>query len=136
MAQYDLDYRRQDDDRRELVRGMLKADINWQKIDFENQDITFGKELLLEFVANTGKNPDAFEALAKLMHYFPSDLFRVRRTNSFKTPEEKGGVRLFTGINTSFYLERSIQRFLQLDQTGPLTRKMHESWFCFAKCYC
>ena len=129
MAQYDSDYRRQDDDRRKLVRGMLKADINWQKIDFENQDIAFGKELLLEFVANTGKNPDAFEALAKLMHYFPSIFFESGVQILSKRQKEEGGVRLFSGINTSFYLERSIQRYLQLDQTGPLTRNMHESCF-------
>ena len=71
---------------------MLKADINWQKIDFENQDITFGKELLLEFVANTGKNPDAFEALAKLMHYFPSIFFKSGVQILSKHQKEKGKI--------------------------------------------
>ena len=47
---------------------MLKADIDWQKIDLENQDIAYGKDLLLEFATNAGKNPDVFEALAKLMY--------------------------------------------------------------------
>jgi hypothetical protein len=74
IAQQDSDYRRADD-RSKLIRGMLQADIDWQKIDFENQDIAYGKELLLEFVANAGKNPDVFEALAKLMYYFPSVFF-------------------------------------------------------------
>jgi hypothetical protein len=128
VAQRDSDYRRRDD-RRELIRGMLKADVNWQKIDFENQDIAYGKELLLEFVTNAGKNPDVFEALAKLMHYFPSIFFESGIHVLSKHQREEGGIRLFSGVNTSFYLERSIQRFLQLDQTGPLQRNMHESCF-------
>jgi len=128
ITQLDSDYRRQDD-KRKLVRGILMADINWQKIDFEIQNIAYGKELLFDFVANAGKNPDVFEALAKFMHYFPSIFFEPGLHILSKHQREEGGIRLFSGVNTSFYLERSIQRFLQLDQTGPLPRSLHESCF-------
>lgn len=128
IAHRNSDSRRYDH-RRELIRGMLKADIDWQKIDFENQDIAYGKELLLEFVANAGKNPDVFEALAKLMYYFPSIFFVSGINLLAKHQREEGGIRLFSEVNTSFCLERSIQRFLQLDQTGPLPRNIHESCF-------
>lgn len=126
VAQSDSDYRRRDD-RSKLIRSMLKADIDWQKIDFDNQDIAHGKELLLEFMTNAGKNPDVFEALAKLMYYFPSIFFEsgVRLLSKHQNGER--GIRLVSDMNTSFYLERSIQRYLQLDQTGPLPRYMHES---------
>ena len=128
IAQLDSNYRRQND-KRKLVRCILMADMNWQKIDFENQGIAYGKELLIDFAANAGKNPDVFGALAKLMHYFPSIFFESGLYILSKHQREEGGIRLFSGTNTSFYLERSIQRFLQLDQTGPLPRKMHESCF-------
>lgn len=71
VAQSDSDYRRRDD-RSELIRSMLKADVDWQKIDFENQDIAHGKERQPEICDQCRKNPDVFEALAKLMYYFPS----------------------------------------------------------------
>jgi hypothetical protein len=128
ITQHDAEYRRRDD-RRKLIRGMLKADVEWQKIDFENQDIAYGKELILEFVANAGNNPDVFEALAKLMYYFPSIFFESGILILSGHQREEGGTRLLSGVNTSFFLERSIQRFLQFDRTGPLPRNMHESCF-------
>lgn len=122
------DYIRQDD-RRKLIRGMLKADIKWQKIDFESQTISYGKDMILEFVDNAGKNPDVFEALAKLMFDFPSIFFESGIHILLRHQKEENGTRLLSWINTSFYLERSIQRFLQITQTGPLPRNMHESCF-------
>lgn len=114
---------------RDLIRGMLKADRAWQKIDYETQDITLGKDLLLEFVTNAGKNPDVFEALASLMYHFPSIFFESGVHILSKHQKDEGGTRLLSGVNTAFYLERAIQGFLQVDQTGPLPRSMHESCF-------
>jgi hypothetical protein len=128
VAGNDSDYR-QRDNRRQLIRGMLKADIDWQKIDYETQDIALGKDLLLEFVTNAGKNPDVFEALASLMYHFPSIFFESGVHILSKHQKEEGGTRLLSGINTAFYLERAIQSFLQVDRTGPLPRIMHESCF-------
>jgi hypothetical protein len=128
VAGNDSDYRRRDD-RRQLIRSMLKADLDWQKIDYETQDITLGKDLLLEFVTRAGKNPDVFEALASLMYHFPSIFFESGVHILSKHQKEEGGTRLLSGVNTAFYLERAIQRFLQLDQTGALPRSIHESCF-------
>jgi hypothetical protein len=128
VADNDSDYRWRDD-RRKLIRKMLYADTPWQKVDYENQDVALGKGLLLEFVTNAGKNPDVFEALASLMYHFPSIFFESGIHILSKHQKEEGGTRLLSGVNTAFYLERAIQRFLQLDQTGPLPRCMHESCF-------
>ncbi|MEA5471813.1 hypothetical protein VB714_23280, partial [Spirulina sp. 06S082] len=128
IAQRDSDYRHRDETY-ELIRGMLRADPEWQEIDAENQDIALGKELILEFVTNAGKNPDVFDALARLIYYFPSIFFDLGIHILAKYQKEEGGIRLFSGINTAFYLERAIQRFLQLEQTGALSKKMHESCF-------
>jgi hypothetical protein len=128
IAGNDSDYR-QRDNRRKLIRGILHGDSPWQKADYENQDIALGKDLLLEFVTKAGKNPDVFEALASLMYHFPSIFFELGVHILSKHQEEERGTRLLSGVNTAFYLERAIQCFLQLDQTGPLPRSMHKSCF-------
>jgi hypothetical protein len=108
---------------------MLKADAPWQKLDYENQDIALGKELILEFVNNAGKNVDVFEAMASLMYNFPRIFFEPGIHILAKHQTEVGGTRLLSGVNTAFYLEGSIQRFLQVDDTGPLARDMHQACF-------
>jgi hypothetical protein len=118
---------RHQDRRRNLIRKMLHADTPWQKVDYENQDIVLGKELLLEFVTNAGSNPDVFEALASLMYHFRSIFFEPGIHILSKHQREQRGTRLFSGVNTAFYLERAIQYFLQIDRTGPLSRNLHES---------
>ena len=126
IGQLDSEYRGQEE-KKALIRSMLNADIEWQKFDLENQTIAYGKDMILKFVDNAGKNPDVFEALAKLMFYFPSIFFDSGIHLLAKHQSEEGGTRLFSGVNTSFYLARAIQRFLQIDQTGPLPKNMHES---------
>jgi hypothetical protein len=114
---------------RKLIRGMLLADAPWQKLDYERQDIALGKDLILEVVENAGKNVNVFEALSSLMYHFPRVFFQSGVHILAKHQSEVGGTRLLSGVNTAFYLEGSIQRFLQRDETGPLTREMHQSCF-------
>ena len=123
--------RRGKEDRRSLLIGFLKADVEWQKIDYENQDrdIALGKNHILEFVANTGKNADVFEALAALMYHFPSIFFEEGFHILSKHQQESEKGKLLSGANAAFYLERAIQRFLQVDRPGSLPRKVHESCF-------
>jgi hypothetical protein len=120
-------YRSQDT--RKLIRNMLQADSQWQKVEYENQYLTFGKDLLLEFAKNAGKNADVFGSLVSLIYHFPSIFFKSGIHILAKHQKEEGGTRLLLGVNTAFYLEIAIQHFLQLDQTGSLPRAMHESCF-------
>jgi len=126
LAVYDYQTR-QRDDRRKLIRGMLGADVEWQKVDYEHQDIALGKELILEFVTNAGKNPDVFEAMTSLMYHFPSIFFEPGIRILSRHQRELGGTSLLTGVNAKYYLERSVQRFLRIDETGPLSGEMHQS---------
>jgi len=114
---------------RKLIRGMLLADAPWQKLDYERQDIALGKDLILEVVENAGKNVNVFEALSSLMYHFPRVFFQSGVHILAKHQSEVGGTRLLSGVNTAFHLEGSIQRFLQIDETGPLTKEMHQSCF-------
>jgi hypothetical protein len=115
------------DDGRKLVRGMLAADIQWQRVDYETQDIALGKEQILEFVANAGMNPDVFEATASLMYHFPSIFFESGIRILSRHIGERDGAALLGGVNSKYYLERAIQHFLRIDETGPLPREMHRA---------
>ena len=97
---------------------MLFADIPWQKIDYERQDIALGKDLILEFAKSAGKNVDVFEVLSSLIYHFPMIFFEPGMCVLAKHQGEVGGTKLLSGVNTAFYLEGSIQRFLQVDETG------------------
>jgi hypothetical protein len=115
------------DSKRKLLRRILELDVEWTKSDYENQNISLGKDLLLEFAENVGKNPDVFEALTSWMYHFPSIFFERGLHILSKHQEEIGGISLFRGINTAFYIERSIQRFLQVDHPGLLSKRAHKS---------
>jgi len=120
-------YNAQRDDKRNLIRGMLAADIQRQKVDYESQDIALGKTSILQFVANAGTNHDVFEAMARLMYHFPSIFFETGIPLLSRYLRESRGAELLEGKNTRFFLERSIQRYLRVDETGPLSRRMHQS---------
>ncbi|RWX46269.1 hypothetical protein H206_00763 [Candidatus Electrothrix aarhusensis] len=114
---------------RKLIRGMLHADTPWQKLDYENQEMTLGKDLLLEFAENAGRNQDVFEALASLLYHFPKIFLEEGIHLLARHQGEVKDNHLISYRDTAFYLENAIQRFLQLDHPGPLPRKMHESCF-------
>jgi hypothetical protein len=82
---------------------------------------------LLEFAENAGKNPDVFEAVTAWMYHFPSIFFERGLHILSNHQEEIGGISLLQGVNTAFYIERSIQHFLQIDQPGLLSRRVHKS---------
>jgi hypothetical protein len=127
-AECDSRYREEGGSRK-LIRGMLCADAPWQKADYENQEIALGKDHILEFVNGAGKNVDVFEALSSLMYHFPKIFFEPGIRILARHQMAVGGTRLLSGVNTAFYLEGSIQRFLHVDETGPLPRDMHQACF-------
>lgn len=115
------------DERTKLIRDMLHADTPWQPIDYKRQDIAIGKDYILEFVKNVGKNPDVFEAMASLMYHFPTIFFEPGLHLLSKHLLEGDESTLFSGVNTAFYLERSIHKFLMLDNTGPLSKEVFQA---------
>jgi len=80
------------EDTRKLIRNMLQADSQWQKVEYENQYLTFGKNLLLEFVTNAGKNADVFGSLVSLIYHFPSIFFKSGIHILAKHQKEEGGL--------------------------------------------
>jgi hypothetical protein len=121
----DYDRHGRHDERTKLIRSMLCVDMPWQKSDYENQNIIFGKKLILDFVDKVGSNPDVFEAMASLMYHFPTIFLESGLQITAKYLQEIDSKKLFSGVNTAFYLERALQRFLLIDNTIPLPYAVH-----------
>lgn len=109
-----------------LIRRMLNTDTPWQKVQFENEHMLAGKDLILEFVTKAGMNIDVFEGMSSLMYHFPKIYLEPGLMILSRHQKEVGGMKLFSGVNTAFYLEHSIQRFL-LNSNGPIPRELHLS---------
>lgn len=109
-----------------LIRRMLHTDSPWQKVDFENHHMMTGKDIILEFVNKAGMNIDVFEGMSSLMYNFPNVFLESGLMILSRYQKEVGGMKLFSGVNTAFYLEHSIQRFL-LNSNGPIPRELHMS---------
>lgn len=114
------------DAKTKLIRSMLYADTPWQKVDYENQEISLGKDLIIDFVTNAGMNHDVFESMASLMYHFPNVFFEDGLHILAGYQKRVGGIELVSG-NAAFYLESSIQRYLLTENTKPLTREVHQS---------
>ncbi|MFF2530284.1 ATP-binding protein [Brevibacillus sp. NPDC058079] len=121
----DRDFRH--DEKTKLIRDMLHADVPWQKVDYEKQDIALGKDLILGFVNNAGINPDVFGAMASLLYHFPTVFLEPGLHILSKHQRHIGGTQLLCRVNTPFYLERCIQRYLLIDNPTPVSEEMHQS---------
>ncbi len=113
------------DNRTALIRSMLYADTPWQKVDYEKQDIRYGMSSIIKFVEKGGVNPDVFEAMASLMYNFRKLFFDkgLLILSSFQSEEiEKN---LLYRANSIFYLEKSIHRYLMVDNASPLPRDVY-----------
>jgi energy-coupling factor transporter ATP-binding protein EcfA2 len=115
------------DKRNKLVGEMLFLDVPWQKTDYEKQDIGIGKEFILEFVSKAGENSDVFEAMASLMYHFPRIFLEQGLILLANHQNVIKGTKLFSKVNTIYYLEISIQRFLLQEYTEYLSLKQHKS---------
>lgn len=113
-------------DKIKLIRMMLYADITWQQVNYEYDNIAFGKDFINKFVVNAGTNSDVFEAMASLMFHFPTIFLESGLLILSKHQKDAGGTYLLSR-NASFYLERSISRFLLVDHMAPLSKNQYQS---------
>ena len=109
-----------------LLRGLLYVDCPWQGHENEEKDIGRGANHLLEFVRVSGNNSHVFEALASLMYQF----HRVFFEEGIYILAEKyanNSELIARQVNTAYYLEMSIGRYLQILNRGVLSRKMYNA---------
>ncbi|HIF9195380.1 TPA: hypothetical protein ACX6PX_000598 [Photobacterium damselae] len=113
-------------DLNQLLRGLMYADSPWQGHPNEERDMKAGARYLLEFANQSAGNSHVFEALSSLIYHFHSVFFDKGihlLASKFTVNSELIGKQ----INTAYYLEMSIGRYLQIENRGALNRKMYNS---------
>ena len=117
---------RQVDEKRELIRHMLFADINNQNAGNERDNIEFGEDSIKQFVINAGINSDVFEAMSSLMYYYPEIFFESGLSILSKHQKEIAGTELLS-ISTVFYLEIALSHYLLFDNTALLSKEIYSA---------
>ena len=105
---------------------MMPRNITGLSEENEEKDIGRGANHLLEFVRVSGNNSHVFEALASLMYQF----HRVFFEEGIYILAEKyanNSELIARQVNTAYYLEMSIGRYLQILNRGVLSRKMYNA---------
>lgn len=115
----------QEKDQRKLIHEMLFADMRAQYVDHERENLIYGKDLLINFVANAGVNPDVFEGMSSLIFYYPDLFFESGIKILSKHQKAISGTQLMTQL-AGFYLERSINRFLYGNDTS-ISKEQYQS---------
>ncbi|TPV56845.1 hypothetical protein FJ444_13885 [Aestuariibacter sp. GS-14] len=118
-------YRGRQSDLTRLLRGMMYADTPWQGHENEAKDMNRGAVYLLEFAKCSASNSHVFEALASLIYNFHNVFFN----EGIKILSQKfshNSQLISKQVNTAFYLEMTIGRYLQIENRGTLSRSMYE----------
>lgn len=112
-------------DLNKLLRGMLYADSPWQGHPSEQTDMERGAGHLLEFARQSASNSHVFEALSSLIYNF-HDIFFDKGIQVLAEKFSNNSQLIVKQINTAYYLEMSIGRYLQIENRGALSRKMYD----------
>lgn len=108
-----------------LLRGMMYADCPWQGHENEEKDMKRGAKYLLGFAMQSAHNSHVFEALSSLIYNFYNVFFEE---GIQILAEHYSANRHIIGkqVNTAFYIEMVVGRFLQIENRGALSRKMYD----------
>lgn len=113
-------------DLNQLLRGMLYADTRWQGHENEARDIAYGSVHILDFAKISGNNSHVFMALSSLIYHF-HHIFFDEGIHILAEKLIMNSKLIDKQINTAFYLEMAIGRYLQIENRGILSRKMYNS---------
>lgn len=113
-------------DLNQFLRGMMYADCPWQGHDNEEADMKRGAHYLLDFANQSASNSHVFEALSSLMYQF-HEVFFDKGIHLLASKFSGNSGLIAKQVNTAYYLEMSIGRYLQIENRGALNRKMYNS---------
>ena len=108
-----------------LLRGMMYADCPWQGHENEEKDMERGAEYLLGFAKKSANNSHVFEALSSLIYNFYNVFFEegiVILAEHYSANRHL----IAKQVNTAFYIEMIIGKFLQIESRGTLSRRMYD----------
>jgi hypothetical protein len=100
------------DERSKLLRTYMYVDTSWQPIDFENQSIKDGVDLICGFAKETAENPIVFEGVTALIYYFPELMIERGILAITNTTDEKILKNLRRSRNSIFYLENALHTYV------------------------
>lgn len=109
-----------------LLKDMLYSGRKWQGHIDESRYISGGANAILQFAEETASNSYVFEGLASLIHYFPT-LFFNKGISILANYFDKNSSIISKRLNTAYYLEMSIQHYLQVENLGSLPKEMFNS---------
>lgn len=109
-----------------LLKDMLYSGRKWQGHIDESRYISGGANAILQFAEETASNSYVFEGLASLIHYFPT-LFFNKGISILANYFDKNSSIISKRPNTAYYLEMSIQHYLQVENLGSLPKEMFNS---------
>ncbi|QXB48217.1 ATP-binding protein [Acinetobacter seifertii] len=118
-------YHRLQSDLNRLLRGGLYANTTWTGHENEREFIGKGVENLLVFSKKSGNNSHVFMGLSSLLYNF-YDLFFDQGVQILADKFTKNSELIAKQLNTAFYLEMSIARYLQVENRGMLSQKMYQ----------
>lgn len=118
-------YRDVQGDSNRLLRGELYADTRWQGHESDRKVMEQGAEHLLRFAEQSGNNSHVFEALSSLIYNF-YDLFFDKGIQILADKFTNNPQLIQKQLNTTFYLEMSIGRYLQMENRGMLSLMMYQ----------
>jgi len=113
-------------DLNQLLRGMLYADCSWLGHENEKKDMERGAHYLIDFANESANNSHVFGALASLMYQF-HEVFFDKGIHLLASKFAGNSNLIAKQINTAYYLEMTIGRYLQIENKGTLSRKMYKS---------
>jgi hypothetical protein len=113
-------------DLNKLLRGIMYSDTPWQGHENEEKIMSLGAVYLLEFARISANNSHVFEALSSLMYHF-HELFYDEGIYILADKLSNDSALVPKQINTAYYLEMSIGRYLQIVNRGILSRKMYNA---------
>ncbi|OSR67006.1 hypothetical protein [Pseudomonas syringae] len=120
-------YSGRESDLNRLLRSMLYLGFTDNGHPSNKICLERGKNYLLNFARKNGQNSHVFESLCSLMYRYP-EMFFADGISIAAEKYEKNPEIISMQMNSTYYLEMSIARYLQIDNRGPLSRKMHKSF--------
>lgn len=117
-------YNKSHENQRKLIRNMLFTSVNSENFDYERKNMIIGKKSIEEFVINAGMNPDVFEAMTRLMFYYPDLFFESGLRILSQHQNNANNTQLLTE-NGRLYLEMCFNQFFHEESVSMSKEQYH-----------
>ena len=110
----------------ELLIRALYGDADWQPIDYEQQNVRYGKGVVLEIASRAGSNAAVFQSLTRLMYHFPQ-VFSVECIKIINDIDDERIEWLFERtVDSMFCLIAWLRTFVLKKRDAEITREQYE----------